>query len=71
MQLKSLLGISLLLISSITYAQTLETWNWDIYKMKFKAPGNMVIQANDANSYQATNNKITLEIYPRKGENKR
>ncbi len=68
MQLKSLLSILLLAINSIVTAQTLQTWKWDIYKMKFKAPDNMVLQQNDATAYQATNNNITLDIYPRTGE---
>ena len=69
MRLKSLLGILLLSLSSVVSAQTLQTWNWDSYKMKFKAPDNMVLQQNDASGYQASNNKITLDIYPRTGEN--
>ena len=44
MRLKFFLSILLLAISSIPIAQTLQTWNWDSYKMKFKAPDNMVIQ---------------------------
>jgi hypothetical protein len=49
-------------------AQTLQTWTWDTYKMKFRAPDNMIVQQNNADSYQATNNNITLDIYPRTGE---
>ena len=69
MQYKSLLSILLLALSSIVTAQTLQTWTWDTYKMKFRAPDNMIVQQNDANSFQATNNNITLDIYPRTGEN--
>ena len=50
-------------------AQSLQTWNWDSYKMKFKAPDNMVIIKSDGTVYEASNNKITMDIYPRKNEN--
>ncbi len=66
---KFLLSILLLSLSPFLYAQTLQTWTWDTYKMKFKAPDNMVVEENDADGYQATNKSITLDIYPRKGEN--
>lgn len=69
MRLKFFLSILLLAITSIPIAQTLQTWNWDSFKMKFKAPDNMVIQQNDETGYQASNNNITLDIYPRSGEN--
>lgn len=69
MQRKSLISILLLIISSMVSAQTLQTWTWDTYKMKFRAPDNMIVQQNNADSYQATNNNITLDIYPRTGEN--
>ena len=63
------LALSLLLSVSMLKAQSLEAWTWDTYKMKFKAPDNMRVEENDANSFQATNDAITLDIYPRKGEN--
>ena len=66
---KFLLSILLLLLTPFLYSQTLQTWTWDTYKMKFKAPNNMVVQENNADGYQATNKSITLDIYPRKGEN--
>ncbi|HEY9343341.1 MAG TPA: hypothetical protein VIQ23_17285 [Hanamia sp.] len=69
MQHKSLISILLLIISSMVSAQSLQTWTWDTYKMKFRAPDNMIVQQNNADSYQATNNNITLDIYPRTGEN--
>ena len=50
-------------------AQTLQTWTWDYYKMKFKAPNNMVVKKSDATVYEASNNSITMDIYPKKGEN--
>jgi len=63
------LALSLLLSVNFLKAQSLENWTWDTYKMKFKAPDNMRVGENDANSFQATNDAITLDIYPRKGEN--
>ena len=69
MSQKFFLSILLLAINSIAFSQTLQTWTWDTYKMKFKAPDNMVLQENDVRGYQASNNEITLDIYPRTGEN--
>ncbi len=66
---KFLLSILLLSLSPFLYSQTLQTWTWDTYKMKFKAPDNMVVQENSADGYQATNKSVTLDIYPRKNEN--
>jgi hypothetical protein len=37
--------------------------------MKFKAPDNMVVKKSDATVYEASNNSVTMDIYPRKGEN--
>jgi hypothetical protein len=64
-----LLAATLLLSFNFLKAQSLESWTWDTYKMKFKAPDNMRVEENDANSFQATNDVMTLDIYPRKGEN--
>lgn len=50
-------------------AQSLQSWTWDYYKMKFKAPDNMVIQKSDATIYQASNNSITMSISPVTGQN--
>ena len=49
--------------------QSLQTWKWDYYKMKFKAPDNMVVQKSDATVYEASNNSITMDIYPLTGQN--
>ena len=56
-------------ISVASNAQTMQVWNWDSYKMKFKAPDNMVVIKSDGTVYEASNNKITMDIYPRKNEN--
>jgi len=69
MKRKYLLATLLVLLCGLSNAQTLEPWTWDTYKIKFRAPDNMRVQENDANSFQATNDHITLDIYPRKGEN--
>ncbi len=47
----------------------MQEWKWDSYKMKFKAPDNMVVIKSDGTVYEASNNKITMDIYPRKNEN--
>src|SRR4051812_14439019 len=57
------------IICLIAGAQSLQLWTWDYYKMTFKAPDNMVVSEKDVDGYQASNNSITLDIYPRKGEN--
>jgi hypothetical protein len=59
------------LLSAICIAvngQSLQTWTWDYYKMKFKAPDNMVVKKNDATVYEASNNSITMDIYPVTGQ---
>ena len=56
-------------ISLSVSAQSLQSWTWDLYKMKFKAPDNMVVKKSDATVYEASNNSITMDIYPRKNEN--
>jgi hypothetical protein len=61
-----------ILLSALCFAasaQSLQSWTWDTYKMKFKAPDNMVVQKNDATVYEATNKSITMDIYPLTGQN--
>lgn len=65
MYLKSFLGILLLSISSTLFAQTLKSWTWDSYRMKFKAPDNMVVQVSNSEKFQASNISIVMDIYPR------
>jgi Dihydro-orotase-like len=69
MKHKLILCLVMMAISPIVKSQTLQTWTWDQYKMQFKAPDNMTVNQNDASAFRATNNNITLEIYPRQGEN--
>ena len=69
MRCKIFQTIILLAISGVVHAQTLQLWTWDTYKIKFKAPDNLVVQKNDATVYEATNKAMALDIYPRKKEN--
>ena len=66
---KFFLATLLFTVSSVSIAQTMQVWTWDSYKMKFKAPDNMVVIKSDGTVYEASNNKITMDIYPRKNEN--
>ena len=69
MRYKYLLTVVLLALSIPVHAQTLQSWTWNTYKIKFRAPDNLVVQKNDASVYEAGNNAMYLDIYPRKGEN--
>ena len=60
--------ILLVALSATVNAQTLKLWVWDTYKLKFKAPDNLVLQKNDATIYEAGNSNMFLDIYPRQGE---
>jgi len=68
MRYKILQTIILFAIASVAHAQTLQSWTWDTYKVKFKAPSNLVVQKNDATVYEAGNSAMYIDIYPRKGE---
>jgi hypothetical protein len=65
----SLLALVLVFICTLAQAQSLKSWTWETYKMKFKLPDNMTVDENNADKFEATNNLITLDIYPRTGEN--
>ena len=69
MKYKFLQTVLLSAISLAVSAQSLKDWTWDTYKMKFKAPDNMIVKKSDATVYEASNNSITMDIYPRKDEN--
>lgn len=69
MKQKFLATLILLFVGVAIQAQTLQLWTWDTYKVKFKAPDNLVVKKNDATVYEATNKSMALDIYPRKGEN--
>jgi Dihydro-orotase-like len=66
---KSLQTILLSALCLAANAQSLQSWTWDYYKMKFKAPDNMVVQKSDATVYEASNSSITMDIYPLTGQN--
>ena len=69
MRQKFLSTAMLFIIGMAVHGQTLQLWTWDTYRIKFKAPDNLVVQKNDATVYEATNKAMALDIYPRKGEN--
>jgi hypothetical protein len=69
MKQKSLLALVLIFICTLVQAQSLKTWTWDTYKMKFKLPDDMTVVENNADKFEASDNAITLDIYPRQGEN--
>jgi hypothetical protein len=69
MKYKFLFTLIAVCICGRVNAQSLISWTWDTYKMKFKVSNNMTIQVNTADKFQATNNVITMDIYPRKDEN--
>ncbi|MGN6802825.1 MAG: hypothetical protein ACTHJN_13065 [Ginsengibacter sp.] len=53
---------------STAHSQSLKLWTWNSYNMQFKLPDNMSIVYNDDKRFEATNRAITIDIYPRKGE---
>ena len=57
----------LLAMSAGINAQSLKSWVWDTYKIKFQAPDNLVLKKNDATIFEAGNNYMYLDIYPNKG----
>src|ERR1700690_1340946 len=69
MRYKIFQTILLLVITATVHAQTLQLWTWDTYKIKFKAPDNLVVKKNDATVYEAGNSSMYLDIYLRSGEN--
>ncbi len=54
-------------LSAFVSAQYLKTWNWNDYKMQFKAPSDFRIDENNAKKFSAGNGKLYLTIYPKKG----
>ncbi|MEP7252419.1 MAG: hypothetical protein ABI683_08565 [Ginsengibacter sp.] len=66
---KSILSILATIAGFMSFAQTMQVWNWNSYKIKFKAPDNMIVSKSDGTVYEASNRNITMDIYPRKSEN--
>jgi hypothetical protein len=60
--------VFLVAISAAANAQTLKQWVWDEYKVKFKAPEDLLLKKNDSSIYEAGNSNMYLDIYPRRGE---
>lgn len=70
MQPKHLFGLLLCIaIGSLANAQALQSWKWNAYNMKFRIPDNMTVKESAADKFEASNHVITIDIYPRKGEN--
>lgn len=69
MRLKLLILLVCLSVFGFTQAQTLKQWTWDTYKIKFMLPDNMTVGENNADKFEAKSGSITMDIYPRKGEN--
>jgi len=70
MKLKHLFGLLfVMLLANAAICQALKAFTWDTYKMKFKISDDMTVVDNNANKFEATNHNITMDIYPRKGEN--
>src|SRR5580704_9048781 len=69
MRYKFFAPILLMITTYFGNAQTLQQWTWETYKIKFKAPDNLVLKKNDATVYEAGNSSLYLDIYPRSGEN--
>jgi hypothetical protein len=69
MRYKLLILLVCLSAFSFTQAQSLKQWTWDTYKIKFKIPDNMTVQENNADKFEVKSGSITMDIYPRKGEN--
>lgn len=69
MKYKFVQTVVLITTTLFVHAQSLQMWSWNIYKIKFKAPSNLIVQKNDETVYEATNKSMAMDIYPKKGEN--
>jgi hypothetical protein len=47
----------------------MKDWDWKDYNVKFQVPADFKITKSDGSTFVATNEKINLSIYPKKGEN--
>lgn len=69
MKFKLLAAFSvLLLMAGTAIGQSLKKWNWDTYKMSFKAPSDFSVDKNNSEIFDAGNGKVHLTIYPNKGD---
>ena len=67
MNLQKIIPAIVLLFISIAASAQLKTWNWNDYKMQFKAPVDFKIDENTPEKFAAGNGKLYLTIYPKKG----
>jgi hypothetical protein len=65
----SILIFSFVMTGIMAVSQSMVSYTWDTYKMKFEIPENFVEKANSSEKFEASNDDINLTIYPRKGEN--
>ena len=63
-----LLFVSMFLIASTVSAQRLTPWTWDSYDTKFSVPRDFRVTKSSGTEFSATNDRITLSIYPRTDE---
>jgi len=68
MKHKFLQAILFAILCTGVHAQSLKAWNWDIYKLKFKAPDDLDVKKSDSTVFEAGNDNMYLDIYPRRGE---
>lgn len=52
-----------------TNTSEMKDWNWKDYNVKYRVPADFTVTKSDGYSFVATNQKINLSIYPKKGEN--
>ena len=70
MKNKYFFGLLLLTLAcTIASAQSLVGYTWDTYKIKFKISSDMNEVVNNADKFEVSSHNITMDIYPRKGEN--
>lgn len=62
--------MSMLLIVSTAWAQHdhLSPWTWDSYNTKFSVPDDFRVTKSSGTEFSATNDRLTLSIYPRTDE---
>ena len=58
----------MLLIASTASAQRLSPWTWDSYDTKFSVPNDFRVTKSSGTEFSATNDRLTLSIYPRTDE---
>ncbi len=46
----------------------MKTWDWNTYKMQFKAPTDFTVDENSSSKFDAGDGRLHLTIYPKKGD---